>query len=829
MRKFHATLTTLALFITLAGFGQASENLHYGLIKGVVKDATLAPLEKAAVTLLRTGDSSALHSSITAKDGSFAFHELAAGSYQVEVSALGYRSYRSAAIVVSSELPVADLGDLKPAVQAKDLKDVVVTSKKPFIEQRIDRTVVNVDAAVTNSGATVLEVLEKSPGVTVDKDGNISLKGKAQVLVMIDGRPTYLGPNELAAMLKNMPASQTEQIEIMTNPSAKYDAAGNSGIINIRTKKNRQVGFNGSLSLNYGQGVYAKTNNSLNLNYRTGKFNFFGNAGYSRWNGFQNLGIHRTFYGDSKNVSAIFEQASHMRNISDNYTWKAGMDYYLSKKTTIGVVTTGFINPETFTSQSKSFLQDPHGVTDSIVFADSWNGNHWKNNTANLNIRHQFDSSGRELTADLDWARYDNASSMNFSNQVFLPDGSLHSTEKLRGDLPVAIDILSAKVDYTQTFWKNGKLEVGAKSSHVETDNAALYYNVAEGGETPDYRKTNRFRYKEDIHAAYVNINKQFGKFGVQAGLRYEYTIMNGSQFGNPTQADSSFKRGYGNLFPTAYVSYQAGKDHQWGLNYGKRIDRPAYQDLNPFLFFLDNYTYQAGNPYIRPQYTDNIELSHTYKGVLTTTLNYGYTRDYQTETFEQATNPDGSPGYATIVRQGNIGHRNNYGIALSAQLPVKKWWTAILYANVSHNQFQGTVNGEPVDVAATHVLFNVNNQFKFEKGWSAELSGWYRTKGVDGQIIIDPLGQMSIGLAKQVLKGKGTLKLNVRDVLYTGTVSGNFHVQNMDARFTNARDSRVANLTFTWRFGKPAKAQQPRHTGGAGDEQNRVKVNNNN
>jgi iron complex outermembrane recepter protein len=828
MRKFTAILTSLLLMTAVSGFGQGPDNLSKGQIKGLVRDASQLPLEKAAVILLRAGDSSTLHSTLTGKDGSFAFHDLSTGTYRVEVSAMGYQTLLSSAIVVTSELPVADLGDLKPSVQPKELKSVVVSARKPFIEQKIDRTIVNVDAAVTNSGATVLEVLEKSPGVSVDKDGNISLKGKQQVLVMIDGRPTYLGPNELASMLKNMPASSAEQIEIMTNPSAKYDAAGNSGIINIRTKKNRQVGLNGSLSLNYGQGVYAKTNNSLNLNYRTGKFNFFGNAGYSHWNGFQNLDIHRTFYTNAHDVDAVFEQTSRMRNYSDNYTWKAGMDYYLSKKTTIGVVTTGFVNPETFTSDSKSYLQDPHGVTDSIVLANSWNGNQWTNYTANLNLRHQFDSTGREFTADFDWAKYDNASTMNFTNQVYLPSGSLKSTEKLRGNLPVGIDIISAKADYAQPFWKGGKLETGVKGSHVETDNAAYYFNITESGEQPDNRKTNRFRYKENIYAAYVNLNKQFGKLGVQAGLRYEYTQMNGNQFGNPSRPDSSFQRGFGNLFPTAYLTYQAGKNNQWGLNYGKRIDRPAYQDLNPFLFFIDNYTYQAGNPYIRPQYTHNIEFSHTYKGFLTTTLNYGFTKDYQTETFEQAQNPDGTTGYATIVRQGNIGHRINYGVAVSAQVPVKKWWTAILYTNVSHNQFTGNVNGYPVDVAATHVLFNVNNQFHFDKGWSAELSGWYRTKGVDGQFIINPLGQMSLGLAKQVLKGKGTLKLNVRDVLYTGTVSGAFHVQNMAASFTNARDSRVANLTFTWRFGKPAKTQQ-RQTGGAGDEQGRVKLNNNN
>jgi outer membrane receptor protein involved in Fe transport len=292
---------------------------------------------------------------------------------------------------------------------------------------------------------------------------------------------------------------------------------------------------------------------------------------------------------------------------------------------------------------------------------------------------------------------------------------------------------------------------------------------------------------------------------------------------------DSSFTRSYGNLFPTLYISYQASKDHQWGINYGRRIDRPAYQDLNPFLFFLDKYTYQSGNPFIRPQYSDNIELSHTFKGFLTTTLNYGYTSDFMTETFEQEQLPNGDESYATIVRQGNIGQRHTAGIAVSAQVPVKKWWTAILYTNLNYNNFNGILNKERIDVEATNLLVNINNQFRFKKGWSGEISGWYRTKGVEGQIMIDPLGQLSLGVAKQILKEKGTLKLNVRDVLYTQVVHGNINFQSTEASFRQIRDSRVATFTFTYRFGKPIKGVKTRKTGGAGDEQNRVKIGNNN
>ncbi len=817
-----------ALFlVSITGWAQSRGHVISGRVINNSKQA----IESATISLFNAKDSALAKSALTDADGKFEITSLPDGNYYLLVSGSGFSVYKSDAIVLEEGKPLRGLGTIVLKETIKELDAVSVTSKKPFIEQKIDKMVVNVDAAVTNVGATALEVLEKSPGVTVDKDGAIALKGKQQVLVMMDGRPTYLGPNELANLLRSMPATSIETIEIMTNPSAKYDAAGNSGVINIRTKKNKQRGFNGSVTLNYGQGKYWKTNNSFNLNYRTGKFNFFVNGGYSKWNNFQQLDINRKFKNPATgDLTAIFESTTMMRNISDNYTLKLGTDYYLSKKTTLGFVVSGFVNPEQFGSKSTSYLQNPAAVTDSIVYAESNNKNKWKNGTVNLNLRHQFDSTGKEITADLDYVSYNSQSKQNFTNTTFNNSwGKLHE-EVLRGDLPVNINIYSGKVDYSQPIGKEMKLETGVKSSYVETDNSALYYNLLDNGETVDLSKTNKFSYKENINAVYVNFNKQFKKLGVQAGLRYEHTNIKGLQYGNPVNADSSFSRSYGSLFPSVFLSYKASKNHQWGLNYGRRIDRPAYQDLNPFLFFLDNYTYQSGNPFMRPQFTNNGEISHTYKGFLTTTANYSYTTDFQTETFEQAKSPNGEESYATIVRQGNIGVRHSAGIAVSAQVPVKKWWMAILYTNVNYSKFSGEINNEMLNVEATNFLINVNNQFKFEKGWSAELSGWYRSKGIEGQIVIQPLSQVSLGVSKQVLKGKGTLKFNVRDVFYTQKVKGEINFENTMAKFYNVRDSRVANISFVYRFGKPIKDAKPRkQSGGADDEQNRIKRNSGN
>lgn len=813
MKKSLYLLTGCLLAFFSAGFAQQPG----GVITGTVSDDAQKPLESATVSLLAP-DSSIRKTLSTGTDGQFAFNDLSAGAYLLKISAVGRQTWYSSSIAVTGKAVALPGVVLKPA--NRELGAVTVTARKPFIEQKIDRTVVNVEAAVTNAGATAMEVLEKAPGVMIDKDGNISLKGKQGVMVMMDGRPSYLTGEQLNNLLKSMPASSIDQIEIITNPSAKYDAAGNSGIINIKTKKNRQGGLNGSVTLNYGQGVYWKTNNSFNLNYRTKKFNLFANGGYSVWNSFQRLDINRRFLSDeSKELTGIFDQTSKMYNKNSNYTMKAGADYYLSDKSTIGIVWNGGISPEDQHGRNTSELMNPFGRIDSMLFANSKNTDRWKNNSLNLNFRHQFDSLGQELTADVDLIKYGSRAEQLFNNTIADPDGKERYTESLQGRLPVDINIYTAKVDYTRPLGKNGKLETGLKGSYVNTDNEANYANLVNQQWEADWRKSNHFQYRENIGAAYLNYNKQWKKWGLQSGLRYEYTRYTGDQNGNPTRTDSSFTRSYGSLFPTVFLSYKANDKNQFAVSAGRRIDRPAYQNLNPFMFFLDKYTYGQGNTYLRPQFTNNLELTHTYNSFLTTTLNYSYTKDFFAETFEPA-------GEAVIVRQGNIGKRQNAGVSVSAQVPVNKWFTTILYSNYNYTLFEGMLNGEMLKVSAGNLLFNVNNQFKFNKGWSAELSGWYRTKGVEGQILINDMGAASAGIAKQVLKNKGTVKLNVRDIFYTQQASGDINFKNTLAHFRNSRDSRVMNLSFVYRFGKPVKdARQRKSNGGAGDEQNRVKM----
>ena len=811
-------LFNLLVVCTISLCSQAQTN-NPGVISGIIKDGgNQKIIDAASISLLNAKDSTILKTALVDKDGKFVFENISFGKYLLLASSIGHSKTYSNLLILSETNPVSNAGTLQLIPAEKNLAGVTVVAKKPFIERKADKTVLNVESSISSTGSTALEVLEKAPGVTVDKDGNVSLKGKQGVLIMIDGKQTYLSGPELANMLRNMSSNQLEQIEIMTNPSAKYDASGRSGIINIKTKKNKQKGFNGSATTAYTQGIYSKTSNSLNLNYRNGKINLFSTLSANYRNNYQQLDIYRRYTNNDKSTKAIFEQVSFSNKHSGNYNAKIGADYYLDKKTTLGVVLSGVTNPFVQNGENTSYLKGANGGVDSIVTALSSEHSKWKNGSVNINFRHQFDSTGRELTADFDFLNYNSNKDQQFINTSYTATWGVKNSDILLGELPSSIKIYSGKTDYTHPLKKGAKIEAGLKTSYVETDNTAGYYNLVGTNKNPDYDKTNRFDYKENINAAYLNFNQEMKKWSLQTGLRLENTNYKGHQLGNPVKSDSSFDRSYTSLFPTVFVGYNPTEKNQFSFSYGRRINRPDYEDLNPFMFFLDKYTYGAGNPFLRPMYSHVLEMSHTFKQFLTTTVNYSYTKDLFTEIFEQK-------DFATIVRQGNYGHMNDASVSVSVQKGVAKWWNTMIYTEAKYNQFAGRLStGEDINTHATTFLANVNNQFKFNKGWSAELSGWYRTKGVEGQIAIKALGQMNAGVQKQVIKNKGTVKLSINDILNSRNAKGDINFQNTEARFRQYGDNRVATISFSYRFGKPIKGVQKRKTGGAGDEQNRVK-----
>ncbi|MES1218936.1 MAG: TonB-dependent receptor [Bacteroidota bacterium] len=815
MRKTIVLFTFgLAIFST-----NAIAQTGNGKISGTVIDGDAKTIVSATITLLRAKDSSVAKMSVADKTGKYSFDAVSFGKYLVGITAVGHQKSYSETIDLNSSNSNVTLKTIELVPQEKTIGGVTVVAKKPLIEQKIDRTIVNVEASITNVGNSALEVLEKSPGITVDKDGNISLKGKQGVVVMIDGRPSYLSGADLANMLRNMNANQLEQIEIMTNPPAKYDAAGNSGVINIKTKKNKQFGYNGSLTTGFTQGRYSRYNEGANFNYRNGKINLFSNFNYNSNHRGEELYIYRNFReSQNKNIISIFDQKSEMENNNKYYSGKIGLDYSASKKTTLGVVLSSYYNPSTWQSNTNTFIYNPSMVLTGQTKAFSKNDEKWKNFSANFNLRHTFDSTGQELTTDFDYIQYTSTSRQPLISSYY--DNANHLTkipDTLMGNLPQNIYIYSGKADYTLPLKKGAKFEAGIKSSYVKTDNDANYDSIQNGLKVHDYNRSNHFVYEENINAAYVNFSKPFNKkWSGQLGLRLENTNAKGDQLTTGVR----FKRNYTQLFPTAYLQYTASEKNQFVLNYGKRINRPDYGDLNPFVHFLDRYTFEQGNPNIKPQFSHNIELTHTYKGFLNTTLNYSSTTDIIQQVIEQneATNE-------TFIKKANIANSKQVGISISAYKNITKWWSGNIYVNAYNNHFKGVVNNENISIGITGMMMQVQQQFKWGKGWSAEVSGFYRTKGLEGVIFIQPIGQVNAGFGKQIMKNNGTVRLNFRDIFAGGVFKGYSKYGNVDAQFKDVNDSRAASISFTYRFNKgKLKAGSNRKTDGASDEQNRVK-----
>jgi len=700
-----------------------------------------------------------------------------------------------------------------------DLKEVKISGKKSFIEHKIDRTVINVDALISNAGSNALEVLEKAPGVMVDQDGKISLKGQQGVVVFIDNRPTYLSEAALTAYLKSLPSGSISQIELIPNPPARYDAAGGAGIINIRTKKSLISGWNGSINAGAGYSPNWRHNESIDLNYRKNKFNFFTTLGYNKTDTWRDLDINRWFYDQDQQLTSAFMQSTVFRNRNKTPNIKAGMDFYVSEKTTLGFVFTGSYNSGRNRKEVGAIATGSAGQTDSLITALNSEQSKLNSNGINFNYSHKFDSLGRELSFDLDHISYSARTDQSFANRIFNTTNNSINEENLVAQLPSDIAIYAAKGDYEHPLAHKAKFSAGAKTSFVNTDNTADYFIRRGDVLLVDNEKTNHFRYKENINAAYVNFSKEWKKWSIQAGLRMEQTNMKGHQLGNGLRPDSSISQHYTNLFPTVYLSYKLDSaKNKLTLYYGKRIRRPYYQDLNPFIFLLDKFTYFAGNPYIRPEFAHKIDLNFNHNNKLSIDLFYNVTSSMISEVIEQEKG-------IFISRTGNIGKMHFYGGSVNLNLKAGNWYTLNMYSEAVEIDFSGLPGNDGNTVQSFYFYVNPNNQFNFGRGWSAELSAMYVTPNQSAQFKKRALYNINTGVSKKILGDKGTLKFTLRDVLNRFRPQGEIlNIPQTRATYRNIFDNRIGLVSFSYSFSKGASAAKKRNTGGAGNELERVK-----
>jgi len=801
MRKMFMLLLTAGLFVS-SSYAQK--------VSGTVTDEQGKALEKTTVTLLRAKDSSVTKYSATDKSGVYNFVASGPGSFIIKVTHVGYQTSFSKSFdaTAGTDVTVPQINLMKVA---ETLGGVSVSSKKPMVEVKADKMILNVEGTINAIGSDALELLRKSPGVLIDKDDNVSLAGKNGVQVWIDGKPSPLSGADLAAYLKSLQSAQIESIEIITNPSAKYDAAGNAGIINIRLKKNKAFGTNGSVNGGYNIGVYPKYNGGLALNHRQGKINLFGNYNYNNSKNEMRLNTYREV------MDSIFDQKNVITPKSQSHGFKAGIDYYANKKSTFGIVVNGNLADNEMHSNSQTLISyKPTGKADRILFAN--NSTDAKRNNVNFNGNYRFaDTSGHEFNLDADYGMFRIRTNQFQPNQYYTPDmpNTFLGQTVYRFISPTNIDIYTLKGDYEQNF-KKGRLGLGFKSSFTKTANTFERYDITQV--KPEIReldvpRSNQFNYKENINALYVNYNKQLKRgWMIQAGVRMENTSSIGDSYGLNgdasvnTGSKQSFKKNYTDFFPSAAVTYNKNPMNQWGLSYSRRIDRPAYQDLNPFEFKLDDYTYMKGNTNLRPQYSHVVSISNTYKYKLTTKLTYSHVDDV----FAQLVDVDSIQKTKAYLTKQNLATQDVANLNVS-YMYMHKAYTAFMNFSSTYSHYRadftgtGAANGSRViDLDAFSVSFFMQNSLKIgKKGWTAELSGFYNSPAIwGGTFKSNSIWSVDGGVQKPVFKGKGNFKVSVSDMFRSLKWTGKSDYNGQKFTVSGRPEATQLRTSLTWRFG---------------------------
>lgn len=810
----HSAMRKKLLFIAL--LTTQLQRSYSQTLTGQVSDDTGKAIEFANVTLHRAADSVFVKGEITDNQGQFRFENLKFGHFFVRITQIGYQRFSSPVFVLNAENSAINLRRIQLRQDEKTLNEVTIRTTKPFIERQLDKIVVNVENSIVSAGSTALEVLERSPGVVIDQNDNLSLKGKQGVIVMINGKPSVISNQDLANYLRGLPANTLEKIEIIANPSAKYDAAGSAGILNLVMKKDQSLGTNGSVSLSYGQGVYAKTSEGLTFNHRNKKVNIFGNYNYAYRKGFSHLILDRNFYKNGV-LEGVFDQDNFIKFPFNTHTARLGLDYNLTKKSIIGILVTGLDNRFESLGDTRTNVLNQNRAFVRYDFNINRSKDHWQNYATNLNFKHQFNDKGQELSVDADYVHYQNTSDQRFNTDFLdLSNQKVSPTYILLGDVAGQLDIKSVKADYTQPLKNKAKIEIGIKSSFVRADNDLKYFNASEGKPVLDPSQSNHFIYDENINAAYFNYAKEFKQLNFQLGLRTEQTHIKGNQLATQSKFDTTYTR----LFPSVFISYKYSKMHQWGFSVSRRIGRPSYKQLNPFKFYINNSTYSEGNPYLQPQFTYSFEVTHTFKDQITTTFSYSKTTNNITEVIV----PVEGQEKITVQTNRNLTEFEFWGINISAPIQVTKWWNSTNNINTYYGQYKGFTANTPLKNGNFNININSNNNFVLgKKGYVAELNAVYRAREIYGFMDVLPTGQLSVGIQKTFWQRKGTLKLNATDIFYTSLGRATVTFKDYVEKFRVNRDTRVATLSFSYRFGNNKVSASRRRSTGVEEEKQRV------
>lgn len=787
-------------------------------LKGVVTDTAKQPLEFTVVCLVELNDTTKNKCVFSDANGTFTLLNVPEGNYRIKTNYMGYTPFISDVLTIT-----ATSGDsviLKDIVlkagPGKTLNEVAITAQKPLIEKKIDRMVLNVENSVIAKGNSALEILQNAPGVGESRNGNLSLRGKEGTMILINDKPTYLSTSDLAELLRNTPGTNVQSIELITNPPAKYEAQGTGGIINIKMKTNKTLGANYTINALAGYGRYYKWNTGITANFRTNKTNISANYITSGNQRFNDQTVQR--FNTNNGITTRFDQdADRVRRIGYNH-FNVSLEYYPDSKNTFRIFADGSFLAAKQTLYNNTLISKEAAKLDSSYESVAPLKSDYTDLRYGASYEHKLDTNGTTLGFDFNAGRFDAREVTQYNNAYFLADRSpLHTSDTLRISSPIKIDIYSFNIDFSHPWLKNKHvLSAGLKFTYVKTNNN-FGYDSLRNGTFFSTIFSNHFLYKENVNAGYINYNFKEEKTAIQAGLRVEQTNSEGISLNSSSE---SVKRHYIDFFPSFFIDQQISTSSTINFAYSRRIDRPSYEDLNPFVYFLDQFTFTQGNPFLKPQYSNSFEFNYTLKEKYNASLSYVRIGQVMSEVVK--TDPVSK---TLIFSYDNLARENVYSLALTAPVTFTKWWSGVFFFNTNFNHITTPdFDGIPLNYQRIAYNFTANQTVNISNAMKCELNFGFQSPYITGTIFYNkPQYGLDFGISRTFSKHLN-VAFSLKDIFDTRARYFTSLLPNQHYQYHQKVETRIARLTVTYKFGNNKIPKIKNRTNSSQEEMNRIK-----
>jgi len=786
--KLSNQIFTIVFFFLLGASHVVAKETNQ--VMGQIKDSQGEVLPFANVALIEVTSEKLITGNVSDANGKFAISTSQTGKFKIKVSTIGFETFESDAFELTSGT-VKDFGTIQVREEMAALGEVEVRAARPEVIIEADKTTINIEGTVMAEGNTALDVIGRSPGVFVDQDGNINLNGRPGVTVMINDRLTYMSAQDLANFLRAMPAENIKSIEVINNPSARFDAEGAAGVINIKLKKNNMNGTFGNVQAgNQYNGFYAPFGGAT-INMKSGKWTTNASFNYSEYNILNELNINRNFQLE-EGVSN-FDQANDMIMKRSNKFFTGGADYELNKNHSVGMNVQVSDNRGTETSDSKTIITNPGTAVRNYIGSANDNRSGTQRLFANLHYVGQLDTLGTKITSDIDYTKMSSDGNGILSNEYWMGDRENLLRDRIQTINEMEYHIFTAKVDFIKPLGKGRVFESGLKGSWVRSDNDLnLSRSIEEEPFMPD-PNSNAFVYKENVLAGYASYKGAISpKLSYQAGLRGEYSDIEGNSL---TMGQINTQR-YFSLFPSMFLQHKVSDNYQINYNVNRRITRPNYRLLNPFVFYIDPLTTERGNPELRPQFSNNFEMNHVIKRAYQVSISYSETEDVFQQIFTQD-----EESRTTTTYTANFDKARSFNFRGIIPVDLAPWWNTSNMIQVNYNAWKSMIGDALLDVSQTSFMARTQHNIMLPAGFKLEVVGMYLGPQLYGQARLASFGWVDAGVSKSVMKDKMSITLNGTDLFRTQIINADIQFDQMDTQFRQYRSNQGVRLTLRYKF----------------------------